>query len=184
MAWWIPLSIGLSALSEYLGAEAEEETLERQLTEREKGRGRAREIIGKYQPGVFSEEYTPYASPLAPQRQATLAQFLSGELTPAQTGVLAQQRRLGEGAISRRVAGAGTPMGGRAALSVQLARDLALQGATLAGQQQQFGLQAALPYEQAARAERQYGYESRLAKWLKGQEEESRRRELELQYLT
>jgi len=183
------VSGGLSGLAGYLGAEVERKRgeSEREYAERiaKERRGRAREIIGDegaYTP--YGVAYEPYVSPLEEPTRATLAQYLRGELTPGQQAVLAQQRRLGEAGIARTAAGARLPGGAMAALSTQLARDIALRGVGLAGEQQRFGVQAALPYAAAGREEARYGYETGLAAYLRGEQAKARRRELELQYLT
>jgi hypothetical protein len=203
---------GLSGLSEYFGAKAQQKSekeqreyeqreRERQREEETKRRERARGFIG----GESAYGYTPYGQTYQPfqatayrpglqsQTQATLAQFLGGQLTPAQQGILAQERQLGEEQIARTAAQRGMPAGGQLALSTQLARDIALKGAELGGTQQQIGLQYALPYEQfeaeqfyrpqeIEREERRTAFEYGLADYLRQQEAEQRRRELLAQY--
>jgi hypothetical protein len=189
---------GLSGLSGFFGARAEERAAADQRAREEARRGRARDFISSgptYRP---FRQYQPfqaqqYTSPLQGQAQTALSQFLSGQLTPAQQGTLAQQRQLGEEQIARTGASRGTPIGGQLALSTQLARDIALGGARLAGEQTQRGLQLALPYQQfeaqqfyrpqeIAREEQRASFEFGLADFIRQQQEAARRRELLAQY--
>lgn len=78
--------------------------------------------------------YQAYQSPI-------LAQYLSGQLTPAQQAVIGQQQRVGEATIARRGASMGMPSGAQAGLYGQLSRDISLGAGQLSGQQQQLGLQ-------------------------------------------
>jgi len=131
---------------------------------------------GAFNYNPYGESYTPYnytqyKSTLQPQQESTIAQYLSGQLTPAQQAGMAQTGRLGVENLGRTAAQSGMPSGGRSALAVQLARDLALGGGKMATENQQIGLQAALPYQQfqagqqslyqgnvAGEKEKQYGY--------------------------
>lgn len=142
MPWPILVGGAISGLGGWLGGMAQEEEAKRARETSEARSARARKTLSTYGAG-----YQPYASPLQAQQQSTLAQFLSGELSPAQTKAIGFQRKKGYAGIARQAAGAGTPMGGRSALAVQLERDLALGAGQLAGQQQQFGLTAGVPYE-------------------------------------
>lgn len=194
------ISGAVSGLAGFLGAESErkrgesdrayQERIakeEREYTERitKEKRERAKGILDEgYAYTPYGETYAPYVSPFAEQTQATLAQYLKGELTPAQQAVLEQQRRLGEERIGVTAAGMGMPGGARAGLGVQLSRDIALGATGLVGEQQRFGMQAVLPFEAAGREEARYGYETGLAAYLRGEKAKARRQDLMLQYLT
>lgn len=164
------ISGGISGLAGYLGAESQRGTRREErayLTQKEaddrayaeriarEKRERAGGILGEgYGYTPYGQTYTPYASPFAGATEATLSQFLSGKLTPAQEAAIAKQRELGEGSISRRAATYGTPGGAVAGLSTRLSSDIALRAAQLSGEQQKFGVQAVLPYEAARLVEK------------------------------
>ncbi len=151
MAAWVPLAAaGIGALGGWLQSKAASEAeetkakAEREKLEWEKQRYAA--MLPYIQ--AYGAEYQPYTSPLVGQQRSVLSQYLTGKLTPTQQATIAQQRRLGEAGISRQAAGGGMPMGGRSALAVQLSRDIALGAGQMGAQQQQFALQAGVPYEQ------------------------------------
>lgn len=209
MAIWGPIiGAGISAVGGWLRGEAEESAEEKRLaetarlsdaaraqqwrifqerqTERREAtrlgletKGLARRAIGGY-------DYTPY-KPYQPYKAAlptksVLASMLRGELAPGQIETFAQQRRLGEETIARTAAGVGMPVGGRSALAVQLSRDIALGAGRMAGERQQFGVQAALPYEQMWAEEYRRPYEYGLQQWLMGEQAEAQKAQLMAQY--
>jgi hypothetical protein len=133
----------------------------RQLTREQMNREDARRRQAQTYLSGYS--YTPY-SQAGGQGASVLANYLRGNLPIGQQNVINQNRDLGMSAIDRRSAGAGTPSGGRAALNVQLQRDLALGAGQMAGQQQQIGLQAS------------------MADYFRQQEAENQRRQLQAQY--
>lgn len=179
-------------------ARAERARMEEQRRHDEARRARAREQFQGFGYTPFRQTYQPFelqafVSPLQEQQQAVLAQFLGGELSPAQQAQLERQRILGHENIARMAAGRGMPGGAVGALAGQMGRDITLEAARMGDERQRFGLQAAVPFEQmwerrfiapqeVARAERRAAHEFGLAEWLRQQQAEQRRRELLAQY--
>lgn len=172
---WMIGGAAISGLAGWLQTQSEQRAEEAR-------RGRATTALSGYAYTPYGEKYQPYASPLQGAQESALAQFLSGELTPGQQSAISFQRRKGQAGADVRSAARGTPGGGRAALDVQLERDLLLGAAGLSAQQQQIGLQAGVPYEQLWGAESRRPYEYGLAEWMRGQEAEMRRKTLLAQY--
>jgi len=198
--WGDIIKAGIGGLASYLTSGAEQEAA-RKMQERqfrmqqkearyqeEQNRARkaaARGYLGSYGYTPYGQAYNPYElktyeSALRPQAQTTLAQFLSGELTPVQQQTLARQRTLGEEQIGRTAAGTGMTAGGRAALSTQLARDIALGGGQMAAEQQKYALQSIPTYETMAESsfykpqeftagQKEKAYTYNLADWLRQQ---------------
>jgi len=144
----------LTGLGGWLAGMGQERAAERQMEYDRERRARAAGYLTDY-----GANWQPYVSPLVGQQKSVLSQYLTGQLTPTQMATIEQQRRIGEAGIGRAAAGAGMPMGGRSALSVQLARDIALGAGQMGAQQQQWAMQAGVPYEQMW-----------LQNWLKQQE--------------
>lgn len=89
-----------------------------------------------------------FNSPIDPQYQQVLQQYLGGQLSPAQMQYLQQQREQGLSTLRESYGGRGAPAGAQASASQRFLTDSAMQEALLAGQQQKFGLQQGLPYMQ------------------------------------
>jgi len=89
-----------------------------------------------------------YNSPIDPQYQQVLQQYLGGQLSPAQMQYLQQQREQGLSTLRESYGGRGAPAGAQASAQRRFLSDSAMQESLLAGQQQQIGLQQGLPYMQ------------------------------------
>lgn len=133
------IGAGIGALGSYLGGSSQARE-ERRRTQAEQQANQAR-LDAEYNRRIAGTKaiqgyggYQAYQSPI-------LAQYLSGQLTPAQQAVIGQQQRVGEATIARRSAGMGMPSGAQAGLYGQLSRDISLGAGQLSGQQQQLGLQ-------------------------------------------
>jgi hypothetical protein len=97
-----------------------------------------------YQPQVTAQ----YQSPIDPEYQKVLRQYLAGTLSPAQQQYLAQERERGLGTLRETYGARGAPTGAAGAAERRYLGDVALRSALLAGQQQQMGLQYGMPYMQ------------------------------------
>lgn len=151
------IGAGLGALGSWLGgsAQAKEAKRARQLQEQQMAIEQARRVAATQ--ALQGYGYQAYSNPL-------LSQYLSGQLSGAQQGQIAQNQRVGEASIARRSAGMGMPSGAQAGLYGQLSRDISLGAGQQVAQQQNLGLQYS------------------MADWARQQEAEQRKKELLAQY--
>lgn len=142
MGWEMAAMAGLGALGGYFGGQASDSASRRQtqltreqMAMEEARRKRAYQGLSGYNYGAYSD---------GGQGAGVLSEYLSGRLSKAQQSALDRQREIGLSGISTRAASSGMPSGGRAALDVQLQRDLALGAGQMSQQNQQYGLQASM----------------------------------------
>jgi len=116
-----------------------------------------------YEPTKYTgmAAYGGYTSPLLGQARGTLAQQMTGELSPYQQQILDLQ--LKRGLAATREGAYGMPIGAQRGIETRQAAESALSAAELAGKQQQWAVGQALPYEQLGQAGAQYGYSQAAA---------------------
>lgn len=144
------IGAGLGALGSWLGGNAQAKAQKQQMAIEQARRVGATQSLQGY-------GYQPYSNSI-------LAQYLSGQLSGAEQGQIAQNQRIGEASIARRSAGMGMPSGAQMGLYGQLSRDISLGAGQLAGQKQQIGLQYS------------------MADWVRQQEAEMQKKQLLAQY--
>lgn len=115
-------------------------------------------------------QYNPYESELDPRYRQLLGQLMSGQLTPAQQQALEQQRERGLGEIRSAFMARGAPTGARRSAEQGFLRDIAMQSALQAGQQQMAGLQYGLPYERFRAEQYWRPQEMELRRWMAEQQ--------------
>lgn len=132
--WPLAISAGLSGLGSWLSANAQSDQAKQQakLQQQQMAIEQAHRVAATQ--ALQGYGYQAYSNPI-------LSQYLSGQLSNAQQGQIAQNQRVGEASIARRSAGMGMPSGAQAGLYGQLSRDISLGAGKQVADQQNLGLQ-------------------------------------------